>query len=80
MSNSLLAEFLEYEMDSTVRQRLKDAMADPEPRKALREFAFNRFNVTLDFERKMAVVDDELDPSPEGSVELALEQFAQLLE
>ena len=79
MSDSLLDQFVEYEMNPTVRQLLKDAMADPEPRKALREFTFDRFNVTLDFERRVAVVDDELDPSPAGSVEMDLEQFDRLL-
>ena len=80
MADPLVQQFVEYELSSSVRQLLKDAIADPEPRKALREFAFNRFDVALDFERRVAVIQDDLDSSTAGRVELELEQFARLLE
>jgi hypothetical protein len=80
MSDStLLQQFLRLEVNATVRQLLQDALADPEPRKARREFEFNRFNVKLDFERQVAVIDDETDTSSAGSVEIELEQFARLI-
>jgi hypothetical protein len=64
----LLDQFLEHEADDTARSTLLSAVR--EPVLGRKYFTFNAFNVLLDFERSLAVVEDELDPTASEAVDL----------
>jgi hypothetical protein len=79
--STLLAQFAREELTPGVRQLLKQALArGREGTKLLDAFEFNRFNVVLDFERRTAVAEDDLDVSPAGTVEIRLPEFERLLD
>ena len=75
---TLIEQFVREELTVDVRQLLKEALArEPEGAKLRSEFQFNRFNVVLDFERMIAVVEDDLDVSPAGTAEIQTGTFKQ---
>ena len=75
---TLLDEFIIGECTPYVRKLLCDALAcrvDPGVARRMR-FELNRFEVTLSFEDKTALLEDVLDTSPAGS---RLLRFDELL-
>jgi len=78
---SLIDQFVRDELSVGVRHLLKEALQRGHDGSRLRdEFEFNRFNVVLDFARRIAVVQDDLDISCAGSVEIPLAEFERLLD
>ena len=79
--STLLEQFVREELNAGVRQFLKEALVRGRDGAKLADaFEFNRFNVVLDFERRVGVVEDDLDVSPTGSVEIPLPEFERLLD
>ncbi len=68
----LLEQFLSEECTPYVRKLICAAAAEIS-KPIRREFEFNRFNLVLDFQTGRAAIDDELDVSPAGSVEIPLD-------
>jgi hypothetical protein len=80
MHATLVEQFVAEELTREVRQLLREAMKrGPDGCKLRDELHFNRFNVLLDFERGVATVNDELDVSPAGTVEILLADFERLI-
>jgi hypothetical protein len=65
----LLDQFLTHEVKGPVRSTLIDAVGTPMA--GTKYFTFNAFNVLLDFEQSIAVVEDELDPTVSEAVDMA---------
>jgi hypothetical protein len=65
----LLDQFLAHELNDYVRSTLLDAAVVPIA--GSKYFTFNAFNVLLDFERAIAVVENELDPTASETVDLS---------
>lgn len=81
MSTTLLDEFTRDELDHGARQALQEAMMrGPDGRKLRDELFFNRFNVLLDFEQGTATIEDDLDVSPAGTVEISIAELQRLLD
>jgi len=81
--NRLLSEFLSQDCNAAVRQTLLDEIRLHSTTKTtlvVREFTFNRFNVVLDFLAGNARIEDELDPSAQGSCRIPLSEFSAVLE
>jgi len=76
---SLLEQFLKEECTSHVRKLICETALNRSPAKASAAFEFNRFNLRLDFARGLAVLDDELDVSTSGSVELSVDELLAVL-
>jgi hypothetical protein len=73
----LLADFLLEDCDSAVRQKLRNAIKEGGANTGLvREFTFNRFNVTLDFAAGNVRIEDELDTSERGLCWVSLSDFS----
>lgn len=74
---SLLEQFLKEEANSHVCGLILEAVHEHErhPDEAQRRFEFNRFEVTLDFIGDTALIEDALDPSSSGEVQLQLSEF-----
>lgn len=77
MSTELLHQFLAQECTGYVRQLLEAAIADhaaPRP-----HLEFNRFEVTIDRDRSMVILEDVLDSTERGVQHVPLEEFASAL-
>ncbi len=74
---SLLEQFLWEEADPHVRGLILGAVHEHErrPDEVQRKFEFNRFEVTLDFIGDVALIEDVLDPGPDGEVRIQLGEF-----
>jgi len=81
MNDNLLREFIEDEYDSDVRDTLLSVIQESKSRPALmkRDFAFNRFNVILDFEFQRVIIEDDLMMEEPSECELGMEAFVQML-
>ena len=80
MHATLAEQFAGEELTRDVRQLLREAMKRGADGCKLRdELHFNRFNVLLDFQRGVATINDELDVSPAGTVEILLADFERLI-
>jgi hypothetical protein len=77
---TLLEQFIEEECTAQVRRLILDAERFRPPSQRSRQFEFNRFNLTLDFEAQRATVDDETDVSPTGTFDLPLRDLVAILE
>lgn len=74
MTSSLLRQFLAEECTPHVRRLLEDAIADTATSHA--RFEFNRFEVTIKRDSKMAILEDALDATEAGVQRLPLAEFA----
>jgi hypothetical protein len=72
---SLFEQFLHEECTANVRELIRNAAAESDQGQARREFEFNRFNLSLDFESGTATIEDETDVSEKGSVSIALSEL-----
>ena len=81
MNENLLHEFLEDEYDSDIRHLLlatiQESKSSPELLK--RDFAFNRFNVVLNFEFRRVLIEDDLTVGEQGECEIEMEEFEEIL-
>ncbi|WP_339521411.1 hypothetical protein [Pseudomonas sp. EL_65y_Pfl2_R96] len=81
MGRDLLKKFLQEELDASTREVLR--LAIMEARKsgsvvAVREFEFNLFDVVIDFERQVVIVQDVLLPATDEGVSISLAEFVRL--
>jgi hypothetical protein len=78
---TLLEQFLSEDATPLVRQLLLDSIAtlDRSQGRGVREFTFNRFNVRIDWGKRVVSLEDELDTSEPGATEIALSDFAAAL-
>jgi hypothetical protein len=77
----LLDQFLKEDATPHVRDLLLRAIEELELSRpgAVREFTFNRFNVTIDSNSDMATLQDDLDTSEAGELGMRLSEFAAAL-
>ena len=80
-TNALLKEFLAEECDAAVREKLIAEITQHGAARAnvVREFAFNRFNIRIDFEGEEVRIEDDLDTREQGSCSISLAEFAATL-
>jgi hypothetical protein len=78
---SILDDFLSQDCDVHARReilhdigRYSESNADVN-----RDYTFNRFVLHLDFRRKEAIIEDDLDASESGVLRLPLVEFASAL-
>jgi hypothetical protein len=73
----LLNIFLSDDGDVHARHKRLDAISKQRPTSTtvVREFSFNRFNVTLDFEAKRVSLQNDLTLGPQGEYKPSLEEF-----
>jgi pterin-4a-carbinolamine dehydratase len=81
MNNTLLNEFLEQDCELRRRLVIHEEVVRllAEKAQVVREHTFNRFNLTLDFIREVAVLEDDLNPGPDGRLELPIRAFDQAI-
>ena len=75
--SDLLDQFIAQECTEYVRRLLEDAIADsatPRPR-----FEFNRFEITIEREGNMVVLEDVLDATAVGVRHIPLAEFTAAL-
>jgi hypothetical protein len=70
---SLLDQFLTEEGTREGRVRIEDALAR---KQVLHRLSFNRFEVTIDHDKKSVLIEDVTDASLAGAELLALSDFA----
>jgi hypothetical protein len=75
----LLHQFLDQEATPHVRELLLQALSTMDEAKGVREFTFNRFNVLVDTQKGTVALQDDLDTSEIGELELSLTEFAAAL-
>lgn len=82
MNAELLDAFFSEDGDAHARQKLLDAIRKQRATgsRMVREFTFNRFNVTLDFEAKVVSLQDDLTVGPQGEYKLSLDEFERALQ
>ncbi|WP_425628484.1 hypothetical protein [Vibrio neptunius] len=80
MSN-LMSEFVSQECtDSVSRMLISEIEKLSNDNEAqFREFAFNRFNVYLDFNKNEVRLEDDLDPEESGVLSLSLNSFLEAI-
>jgi hypothetical protein len=72
MSN-LLEQFISQECTAYVRHLLEDAISDPATPRP--HFEFNRFEITIEREANIVVLEDVLDATEEGVMHVPLAEF-----
>jgi hypothetical protein len=72
----LLERFLVEECTPHVRRLLEDAIADLSAR---RHFEFNQFEVTIERDKKLVVLQDVLDATETGQLQIGLGEFVSAL-
>lgn len=82
MNTELLNTFLSEDGDAHARHKLLDGIRKQRASGAptVREFTFNRFKVTLDFEAKQVSLQDDLTVGPQGEYKLGLDEFEKALQ
>lgn len=81
MKRDSLEGFLQQELDASTREVLRLAIMEAgrsDSVMAIREFEFNVFDVVIDFERQVVVVQDVLLPGTEEGVSISLAEFVRL--
>ena len=80
MSNDLVRRFVEQELNACVRSTLDAALQERAESKnvLMREFEFNCFDVTLDFENEVVTLQDVLSSGADSSVELPISDFVSI--
>jgi hypothetical protein len=78
---SLLDQFLEEDATPQVRQLLRNAISALDQSKGAqtREFTFNRFNLRIDATNGVVTLEDDLDTSEAGRIEIELPVFVDAL-
>jgi len=79
--DSLFDEFAREDGTPYARELIRDAVRErgERPELELKTFSFNRFEVKLDFVNQVAVLEDEFDVSPSGTLQLPLDEFLRRL-
>jgi hypothetical protein len=77
MNATLLEQFLKEECTPYVRGVLEEALGATAP--SSKRFEFNRFEVTVDREEGMVLVEDVLDATNAGMLRVPLAEFAAAL-
>lgn len=77
MNVVLLKQFIEEECTPYVCRLLKEALEVSTP--PSKRFEFNRFEVTIDHENNVVLVEDILDATDAGVLRVPLEEFATAL-
>jgi hypothetical protein len=82
MNTELLNIFLSEDGDAHARHKLLNAIREQKTAgtPVVREFTFNRFKVTLDFEAKKASLQDDLTVGPQGEYKVSLDEFEKALQ
>jgi hypothetical protein len=77
MNKEILSEFLAFECDDYVKSLIRDAVQKSNLDKNLKvkKFEFDRFNITMDFENQVVLVEDVLDASEAGTGQFDLDEF-----
>ena len=75
MNDELLELFIKEDCDRHAQSVLLTAIKVKSGTATVEDFTFNRFNVRLDFNADVAVIDDDLNPS-DGECRLPLNRFA----
>ena len=77
----ILEQFLAEEAVPYVRKLIFDAVNEHQtrPNEIQKQFEFNRFELTLNFENKTVLIEDILQPSPNGEVRLGLDELLRLI-
>ena len=78
---NLLTQFLEEDATDKIRQLLMQSIASLEQsnERRVQDFTFNRFNVRIDSEQALVTLEDELDTSEQGKIEIPLAIFTLAL-
>ena len=73
----LLKQFLEEECSDYVYNLLREALNDWKGGMAPynRHFEFNRFEITIDSEKQIVIIEDVLDSTDSGFQEIHIEEF-----
>ena len=81
MNMKLLHTFFSEDGDAHARLKLLDAIRSQRATGTpmMRDFTFNRFNVTLDFEANQVFLQDDLTTGPQGEHTLSLDEFEKTL-
>ncbi|MBS0171504.1 MAG: hypothetical protein JSR62_14230 [Nitrospira sp.] len=81
MNTDLLDAFFLEDGDAYARHKLLEAIRECKKMHAgvVREYAFNRFNVTLNFEAREVTLGDDLTVGPQGEYRLSIEEFEKML-
>jgi hypothetical protein len=81
MIAKLLDIFLAEDGDVYVRHKLLDAICNYRTggMSVVRKYTFNRFNVTLDFEKNEVTVEDDLMLDQKSECKLSVEEFEKAL-
>lgn len=79
--DSLFDEFVIDDVTPYARELIRNAVREHEarPELELESFVFNRFGVKLDFVNQVAVLEDDFDISPSGTLQLPLDEFLRRL-
>jgi len=77
MALTLVSEFIAQEATDYVRGLLRDAIQDSG--NSSRRFEFNRFEVTIDHEQGVVLVEDVLDAGETGMQSVPIKEFSRLL-
>ena len=77
----LLDQFVTWECTPNVRELLRAALRTAKlgTGPSIRRFEFNRFNVTVDCENDVVVLEDVLSPADSGVQQLPLSEFIAAL-
>jgi hypothetical protein len=78
MGATLLEEFLNEECTPYVRRLLEEALADATAH--CRRFEFNRFEITVDRQKGVVLIEDVLDGSDTGLLQVPLSEFIAALD
>lgn len=81
MNAKLLDEFFSEDGDAHARHKLLDDIRGYgiSHTAIVREYMFNRFNVTLNFEIKEVTIGDDLTVGPEGEFRISMGEFEKAL-
>ena len=77
----LFESFMRSEFSPHVHKLILNAVREHEarPELELKSFVLNCFEVKLDFVNQVAVLEDEFDVSPSGTLQLPLDEFLRRL-
>ncbi len=80
--NPVLSDFLSQEASPQVCRMIREAFVDNDARPEIEKktFEFNCYDVILDFEKQVAVVDSVLTNSPNETATIDISEFRQIIE
>lgn len=76
---TLLSQFVGEEFSKAAFAKLLADMQECSGTQNRRSYTFNRFNIHLDFESEIALIEDDLNPDENGEMELHLSDFRSAL-